>query len=316
MQKNLNNIVFVNSEQELAQLKNDQKYEFTCSKCGKVSKKSFRRSMFNEYKLFLCKRCKTALTSIEKYGVECPFQATSVKDKIKKTTYEHFGVECSLQSKELREKGYETNLKKFGVKHPAQSEQVRQKMQDTTMKRFGVMHAAQSEEVKSKMRETTLLRYGVEHYSSTDACKERVKNTLKERYNVNNAHFLYKKVELDGFQIESSWELAFYLYHRDNGFNISRCIEPFSYEYNGKMYNYYPDFNVDGRLYEIKGDQFFNKDGMMCCPFDSSKDDVFERKHQCGLRNNVIFISKDEIKPYLDYAKSKYGYKYLGMVFR
>lgn len=308
--------MYIETEKELLKLKNNQKYVFTCKRCGRTSKKSFRKSSLESCEPFLCKKCKTALTCLEKYGVECSFQADSVKNKIKQTVFNHFGVQYCLQSKDIREKGYETNLKKLGVRHPAQSDQTRQKMQNTIFERYGVKHAAQSDSIKNKMKATTIARYGVEHYSSTKNCREQVKKTLQDKYNVNNAHFLYKKIEIDGIQIESSWELAFYLYYRDNGFIIKKCTESFLYEYNGKIHNYYPDFEVNGQFYEIKGDQFFNKNGTMCCPFDSSKNGLFEAKHQCGLKNNVIFISKKEIKPYLEYAKSKYGYKYLGMIFR
>lgn len=133
-------------------------------------------------------------------------------------------------------------LSKEGVAHPAQSEIVRQKMQDTTFERFGVKYASQSSDVKAKMAATTMERYGVEHYSSTDECKEKVRSTLEKRYNVSNAHFLYKKVELDGISFDSSWELAFYLYHRDNGFNIKRCEKSFEYVYKNETHKYFPDF--------------------------------------------------------------------------
>ena len=34
------------------------------------------------------------------------------------------------------------------------------------------------------------------------------------------------------------------------------------------MRRYFPDFEIEGKFYEIKGDQFFNEDGTMCNPFN------------------------------------------------
>lgn len=316
MYKKLVEIIYVENPDVLETMRDGQKYRFNCRRCGNEAEKTFKKSCIDSYKLLLCKRCKTIQTSLEKYGVECPFQSEKVKDKIKESTFNHFGVYCSLQSNEIRKKGYETNIKNLGVAHPAQAEVVRQKMQNTTFEKLGVKHAAQSPDVRAKMAATTMERYGVEHYSSTDECKEKVRSTLEKKYNVSNAHFLYKKVELDGISFDSSWELAFYLYHRDNGFNIKRCERSFEYVYENETHKYFPDFDVNGVLYEIKGNQFFNEDGTMRCPFDESKSPFFEAKHQCGLKNGVHFISKEEIKTYLDFAKCNYGKTYLGMSFR
>ena len=76
---------------------------------------------------------------------------------------------------------------------------------------------------------------------------------------------------------------------------------------NGQEHLYYPDFEVNGQLYEIKGDQFFKENGAMQNPYDHSQDAFFEAKHQCALQNKVIFIKQNEIKPYISYVESKYG---------
>lgn len=45
----------------------------------------------------------------------------------------------------------------------------------------------------------------------------------------------------------------------------------------------------------------------MCNPYDHELDALFEAKHQCGIKNNVIFIREKEIQPYLEYMKITYG---------
>ena len=69
---------------------------------------------------------------------------------------------------------------------------------------------------------------------------------------------------------------------------------------------YIPDFEINGRLVEIKGDQFFKEDGTMQCPFDHNYDGQVEAKHQCMLNNNVLIIRSSEYKVAVDYFNSKY----------
>ena len=56
-----------------------------------------------------------------------------------------------------------------------------------------------------------------------------------------------------GIYCGSSWELAFVLWKTYNGFNVQRSNKVLPYEYNGKTLNYYPDYEIDGITYEIKG---------------------------------------------------------------
>ena len=60
--------------------------------------------------------------------------------------------------------------------------------------------------------------------------------------------------------------------------------------------NYYqPDFLIDGQLYEVKGDQFFEGDKMIN-PYDRNQDGLYEAKHQCMLNNGVIILKVEDIK--------------------
>lgn len=95
-----------------------------------------------------------------------------------------------------------------------------------------------------------------------------------------------------GIHCDSSWELAYVLYCLDNNIKISRCRKRFTYEYEGKMHLYTPDFIVnDSEIIEIKG----------------YKDKHWEEKIKCCIENNITIIDKEDIKPYLKYAKNTYG---------
>ena len=63
-----------------------------------------------------------------------------------------------------------------------------------------------------------------------------------------------------------------------------------------------PDFKVENKLYEIKGDQFLKPDGTWQCPYNHLVDDVYEAKHQCLIKNNVNILYKEDYKKYLNYV--------------
>ena len=56
-----------------------------------------------------------------------------------------------------------------------------------------------------------------------------------------------------GIWCDSSWELAFVIYHLEHNLYIERCHDIRTYEYNGKTYKYFPDFITDDGIVEIKG---------------------------------------------------------------
>lgn len=67
---------------------------------------------------------------------------------------------------------------------------------------------------------------------------------------------------------------------------------------------YKPDFIVEGKITEVKGDHFF-KNGKMICPWKHKNDTpekiewrngLFEAKHQCMIRNGVIILKQKEFK--------------------
>ena len=75
-------------------------------------------------------------------------------------------------------------------------------------------------------------------------------------------------------------------------------------------------------LVELKGDQYFRSNRTMIYPYNTKKlsgtwipmtddekrfmDDLYERKHQCGLANGVEFWCIDNVQHYLDYCNMMY----------
>lgn len=90
------------------------------------------------------------------------------------------------------------------------------------------------------------------------------------------------------FYCDSTWELAFLIWHIDKNIDISRCHEIRDYSYKGKISKYIPDFVVNQQIYEIKG-------------FMSARS---QAKLKCNP--DIIVLTKKDIKKYIDYVKKTY----------
>ena len=102
---------------------------------------------------------------------------------------------------------------------------------------------------------------GTQYNLSTESLihKKRVLSEIAKK-NINGNYGGYKpnggrgrKGWYRGIFCDSSWELAYVIWCLDHNKIIKRCIEKFQYTYNGKIYNYLPDFVVDQKYTEIKG---------------------------------------------------------------
>ena len=162
------------------------------------------------------------------------------------------------------------------------------KLKNIIKEKYGVENVFQLSEVKEKIKKTNLEKYGCENPLQNDSIKEKVKQTCLEKYGVNNfsktkdfCKKRKKKYSYNGESFDSSWELAFYVYHTDLGEKVEHETTEFIYYYNGIEYKYIPDFKIQNTYYEIKGNHFFNENKMIN-PFDPSQNDLYEAKHKCG----------------------------------
>lgn len=98
-----------------------------------------------------------------------------------------------------------------------------------------------------------------------------------------------KKGKYKGIYCDSSWELAFVVYHLDNELKISRCNEQRKYIFNNVEHIYIPDFITDNGIIEIKG----------------YKSEQWNEKHKQNPDIKVLYY--EDMKQYLDYVENKYG---------
>ena len=196
-----------------------------------------------------------------------------------------------------------TCQERYGVNHYSQTDEFKKKMKQTCLERYNVENYTQTKEYLEKSKNTSKNKYGVENYSQTDECKEKMRNTCKERYGYEYyaqspefQKYHKKRVEYDGLTFDSSWEVIVYQYCKkyNKEFEYQPNIQ-LEYEYDNKKHYYQPDFLIDGQLYEVKGDQFFEGDKMIN-PYNRGQDELIESKYQCIIKNNVIILRGDDIK--------------------
>lgn len=278
------------------------RYPNTCSvRCGNLNSLELRKKNL-----------------LKKYGVEYPLQAQQVKDKYKKTMEKRYGG-YTFQSEELLKKVTKTNLERYGVEVSGSNKELHKKNVETCLKKYGVTHTSKLKENRAKAHTTRQL-HKKENPNYLKEIKQKTENTCLKKYGVKNvaqcrdiriksqSKYLY-----NGINFDSSWELAYYIWLTDN--KISFVYQPnilFEYTYKKKTHSYHPDFEVNGKLVEIKGNQYFNADKTkMICPYDHTLDGLFNAKYKCMLKNNIQIICTEEIQQYLVYINEKYGIIYL-----
>lgn len=93
-----------------------------------------------------------------------------------------------------------------------------------------------------------------------------------------------------GIWCDSSWELAWVMYHLDHGISFERNTDRFDYEWQGEKHRYLPDFKMsDGTHVEIKA--WLDDQG----------------KVKLGSCPGLVVLMKKEMESFLRYAVEKYG---------
>lgn len=284
---------------------------------------------------------KSKETCIQKYGVSNPMKVEEIKNKAANSFAEKYSKNSDEYFK-LLEKKKQTCLKNFGVEFPSQSKVVKEKIEKTCLERYGAKSSVESFEIQEKIRKTIKEKYNVDNVFQANEIKEKIEKTCLAKYGfanpMKNRNIVEKGIQTmiskygvansmhvpefsrkqkfrytyNGLNFDSAPELAMYIYLTDK--NVEFTYQPeqyFSYEYNGKIHRYYPDFKINEKFYEIKGDHFFDKSGKMINPFDSSQNGLFHAKQQCMLKNQVIILTKKEYQQYIQYIADKYGNLYL-----
>lgn len=162
-------------------------------------------------------------TNLERYGVKCTIQLSSVQDKAKKTCLEKYGVEYALQNKEIRQRFEDTCVLRYGDAYPIRLPEIKARLNATNREKYGVDWSCQAEVVHGKAINTCYEKYGVDYALQAPEVRERIKSTLLEKYGVEHNSQLpeaqinrRKAYKFDGRQFDSSAELCYYIWLKDN----------------------------------------------------------------------------------------------------
>ena len=229
-----------------------------------------------------------------------------------------YGVEHYQQCEDFRKKSKKTMLEKYGVENIQQIKSVRRQAAQKVLERYGDCnnHARYVQTMKERYGVTCNFQLESHRkllHDRKDELQAKKQQTLMKHYGIQHSPSF--KYIFDSQSFDSSAELAYYIWLRDH--NKEFTYHPdnfFEYQFEGKIKRYFPDFTVEGKCIELKGDQFFeDKDPSkrMICPYDRKADDLYEAKHQCMIANGVqIMTSKDYVQ-YEKYVEEKYGKGYI-----
>ena len=256
---------------------------------------------------------------IQRYGVEYTLQSKELTEKVKETMMREFGVEHPMQSEEIKQRTKENNQIEFGVDHPMKLDEFKQRSIDNNRAKHGGIHSSALPEVKAKVVATNLRRYNTKCTLQNETINAKARRTCNLKYNVdyytqsyeyhkNKKHRFHSK-KYPGLTFDSTWEVKVYEICRDNNIPIEYSPRiSFPYNYAGRIWTYHPDFLINGKVYEVKGDQFFKVDEsgheVMFNPYrkpewsDERYDwecGKYEAKHQCMIVNNVLILRDKDI---------------------
>ena len=208
------------------------------------------------------------------------------KEKTKQTKKQHADEDPNYNEK------INAKIKKTHIKHQEDNPNywldITNKTKTTKQIRYNDPYFRNSK----KAKKTSKIKFGVESYSQTTEFHSR----RSKKYKSNK----YK------MSFDSKLEYLVYDFCITN--NIKIEYQPnikFEYIVKNEKHIYIPDFKINGKLYEVKGDHFFKDNGTMFCPFRNKNwtdkqyqniCDQYEAKHQCMLRNGITILRNNDIQ--------------------
>ena len=269
------------------------------------------KCIYKKYKnLPRCKYCNEILNDPDDIYCSPACVGKGTVDKVKETCNKKYNVTSYSKTQECKIKSKRTKLERYDDENYINV--------DKAIQTWANKSIQEKKYYVDKSKATKLERYNDENYCNP----EKIKNTLLLHYGVDNFaktemfhHNKKKKYYYNNCKFDSQYELCFYIYYKDKGYSISMESVKLKYEFNGKIHYYFPDFEIEGQLIEIKGEHFLDKEtGKWINPYRNPKwtdeeyqeeCDRYEAKRQCAIANNVKIIYN--CSEYIKYVNQKYG---------
>lgn len=294
----------------------DYTLTYCCNRCAQIDKDTIQKG----YNTKLKNRpndpynvAKVKETCLKNYGVDNIRKSKEIIDKIKDIKKENASKDSEYFTK-ISNKCKNTKLLRYNnatFNNTEKSKQTklnnhgdpnynnREKAEQTCLDKYGENNPSKNKEIINKISDTIYNKFGEKWFPLTDKYRE----TAHKKYCFNNINFA------------SFDEVCFYIYNVEYQNIIKKEPLALLYNFKGEIHKYFPDFEVNGKLYEIKGKHFLDKKtGKWINPFrDPNWTDeeyqesceLYEAKHQCAIKNNVIILY--DCSKYIKYVENKYG---------
>ena len=240
--------------------------------------------------------CKNTLISMfDELSIEIykPLYQLAFINKQQKKQFEDFLKQFNSSNERKLYFQEQTCMEKYGVKNPSQSNSAREKISEK-------LKESCTEERQIKIENTKLKKYGKRSITNS---KKAIETRIKNGKLNNKVNYKYQYLEFS-----SSWEIYYYIYQKEILHNNIQKGKLFKYIYNGNTHIYECDFEVNGENVEIKGNQLLDSNGNLK-QMKTREWDMCKQK--CMEENNVIIISKEEIKPIIKVVQNTFGKDYI-----
>lgn len=226
-------------------------------------------------------------TTKEKYNVNNNFLVKNSNNIEKRiiTCRKKYNVDYALQSNEVIEKSKNTCKLKYGKEYGLSSNIFREKyIIPALIKKYNVDNVWKSKEIQNKCYQSNIKNHNGLYHTQTSEWQSKYNHGCNRKYIYNNIIFKsYYEVmfakELDKYDISYQYETETFIY----------------YDKFNKKHTYTPDFLVNGKIYEIKGDIFLDKDNHLINFYNRKLDYIQEAKEICMNKNKVIIIKTSEL---------------------
>lgn len=250
----------------------------------------------------------TKITCLKKYGTENPFQSAEVQCKVHKTLAAKPKIKKEPTKRTKLIATLDENLQKEIIEYYLAPHSERDtvntfKLRDLyQLSKLLELHNINkhSKEVSNAIRlksrnKTNLERYGTINIGKFGSVEHR--QAILNKYGTDHIKNIFASYTCDNLLFDSFPELCIYLFAKENGWSIEREPIALQYTFNNTVHKYFPDFLINGELWEIKGKIYYDK---MLLP-----DTIDSAKLQCIKDNNVKLILEEDYLKYTNWFKKK-----------
>ncbi len=284
---------------------NSRVYEFTCTKCGHLSRMHASKPIPDR----VCQACIANENKSKREDFTCP-QCNKIRKKTKEYQEGDLCARCKI-SITLAENPKPRPMQTFTC---AKCGKERKMVGDTGIENR-ICNGCLLKEKYEGMETFICPKCGKERklistYIPGDmchGCKSQMKNReYWDNMSKEDRHEFVKKscpkrCEYKDQKFDSKPEMELYKYCIENDIEIEREPIQIEYYFDNTRHFYYPDFRINGKIIEVKGGHFFeeqgNKNSNLINPFGKvRRTPMSVAKQECMRKNNVIIITDAEVR--------------------